>query len=331
MHLTDLHYFQTIARYGNITTAARMLGMRQPTLTVAMHRLEAEIGTTLFLRDRSGVTLTDTGKAFLQYVSEALSLLDVGKQYVQGLETDDVGSFILGVPPALGSYFLPSFFPDFLRQAPGIEVSLWTGTGQAVYQAVLTRDAHFGLVVNPTPHPELVLTQLFHDATDFFVAASSEDMAPSVNTSDTASRSIHWEHWNTVCAQLRTGPLVYVSYMSQAHVLRERLGAEQLLPAQQLRCGELEVVKSLALAGVGIAILPRRVAASDPLKRLHRLHPDLPFIHDAVYLIHRADLHHTQAVVRLKDALVAHGQRLGSDAESQRIQQEMVRQTHQIP
>jgi len=173
-----------------------------------------------------------------------------------------------------------------------------------------------------------VLTQLFHDATDFFVASSSEDMASPVNTRDTASRS---RHWDTVCAQLRSGPLVYVSYMSQAHVLRERLGAEQLLPAQQLRCGELEVVKSLALAGVGVAILPRRVAASDPLKRLHRLHPDLPFIHDAVYLIHRADLHHTQAVVRLKDALVAHGQRLGSDAESQRIQQELVRQTHQMP
>jgi DNA-binding transcriptional LysR family regulator len=328
MHLTDLQYFQTIARYGNITTAARMLGMRQPTLTVAMHRLEAEIGTTLFLRDRSGVTLTDTGKAFLQYVSAALSLLDVGKQYVQGLETDDMGSFILGVPSALGSYFLPSFFPDFLRQAPRIEVSLWTGTGQAVYQAVLTRDVHFGLVVNPTPHPELVLTQLFHDATDFFVASPSEDMAPPVNPRDTDSRSIHWD---TVCAQLRTGPLVYVSCMSQAHVLRERLGAEQLLPAQQLRCGELEVVKSLALAGVGVAILPRRVAASDPLKRLHRLHPDLPFIHDAVYLIHRADLHHTQAVVRLKDALVAHGQRLGSDAESQCIQQEIVRQTHKMP
>ena len=168
MHLTDLHYFQTIAHYGNITTAARMLGMRQPTLTVALHRLEAEIGTTLFLRDRSGVTLTSTGKAFLQYVTEALSLLDVGVQHVQGLETDDVGSFILGIPPALGSYFLPSFFPDFLRQAPRIDVSLWTGTGQAVHQAVLTRDVHFGLVVNPTPHPALVLTQLFYDATDFF-------------------------------------------------------------------------------------------------------------------------------------------------------------------
>ncbi len=203
MHLTDLHYFRAIAHHGNITTAARQLGVRQPTLTVAMHRLEAEVGTTLLLRDRSGVTLTDTGKAFLQYVNEALSLLDVGVQHIQGLETEDVGSFILGLPSALGVYFLPSFFPDFLQQAPRIDISLWTGNAQAVHQAVLARDVHFGLVVNPTPHPELVLTQLFHDATDFFVISPSAPSDPDAQPSD----------WETARARLRSGPLVYVSYM----------------------------------------------------------------------------------------------------------------------
>src|SRR5712691_11790385 len=142
MHLTDLHYFQTIARLGNLTGAARLLGVRQPTLSVAMQRLEAEVGTTLLLRDRSGVTLTSTGKAFMQYVTEALALLDVGKQYVQGLETDDVGSFILGVPMAVGSYFLPPFFRTFLRDAPRIAVSLWTGSSQATERALLARDIH---------------------------------------------------------------------------------------------------------------------------------------------------------------------------------------------
>lgn len=54
----------------------------------------------------------------------ALALLDVGRQYAQGLETDDVGSFIFGVPMAVGSYFLPAFFRTFLRDAPRITLSL---------------------------------------------------------------------------------------------------------------------------------------------------------------------------------------------------------------
>jgi DNA-binding transcriptional LysR family regulator len=320
MHLTDLYYFQTIARCGNITSAARLLRMQQPTLTVAMQRLEAEVGTTLLLRDRSGVSLTSTGKAFLHYVSEALALLEAGKQYVQGLETDDVGHFTLGIPAALGSYFLPTFFPTFLLATPRIELSLWTGTSEAVQQAVLMRDVHFGLVVNPTRHPELVLTELFHDATDLFVTAEGQVVTPGIDPARAASRQTDWQ---IACARLRAGPLVYVSYMPQAHALRERLGAAQLLPAQQLSCGDLELARNLAVSGVGVTMLPRRVAASDPQGRLRRLHSALPCTYDVVYLAYRADLHRTQAAMRLKNALVEHGQRLGDDAESQRIRQEM--------
>jgi DNA-binding transcriptional LysR family regulator len=317
VHLTDLQYFQTIARCGNLTSAARLLGVRQPTLTVAMQRLEAEVGSTLLLRDRSGVTLTSTGKVFLQYVTEALGLLNEGQQHIQGLETDDVGRFTLGIPPALGAYFLPTFFPAFLRAAPRIELSLWTGATQAVQQALLARDIHFALVVNPTPHPELVLTQLFHDATDFFVALPPE---PAARSEDTAVVEALCADWETACARLRAGPLVYVSYMSQAHTLRAHLQATQLLPGQQLPCGDLELARRLAVAGVGVGILPRRVAALDYPPRLGRLHPALPFTQDVVYLAYRADLHRTRAALRLKDALVEHGRHLGRDSESQHIQ-----------
>lgn len=320
MHLTDLHYFQAIARCGNLTSAARQLGVQQPTLTVALQRLEAEVGTILFLRDRHGVTLTSTGKAFLQYVTEALTLLHVGVQHVQGLESDEVGSFILGVPMALGSYFLPPFLLAFLRESPRIEVSLWTGSSEATQRALLARDIHFGLLINPTPHPELVLTRLFHDATDLFMSAGPRQELQALDVAAAQPFSVDWE---TACTLLRTGPLVYVTYMPQAHALRERLSAAQLLPVRQLRCDDLALAKSLATLGVGVAILPRRVAVSDPQQRLVRLHPTLPFMHDMVYLAYRADLHRTRAAMYLKDALVEYGRRLGRDAESLRLQQEI--------
>jgi DNA-binding transcriptional LysR family regulator len=111
--------------------------------------------------------------------------------------------------------------------------------------------------------------------------------------------------------------------MSQAHTLRERLQAAQLLSARQLPCGDLALAKSLALAGIGVTILPRRVAATEQQGQLWRLHADLPFTHDQVYLAYRADLHRTRAALRLKDALVEQGQRLERDAESQHIQAEI--------
>jgi hypothetical protein len=59
------------------------------------------------------------------------------------------------------------------------------------------------------------------------------------------------------------------------------------------------------------------------LGRLQRLHPALPWVHDVIYLAYRADGHRTRAALRLKDALIAYGRRLGTDTESQLIQQEL--------
>src|SRR5262249_7435009 len=77
-----------------------------------------------------------------------------------------------------------------------------------------------------------------------------------------------------------------------------------------LSCGDLELVKSMALEGVGVALLPRRVAAYGQKGKLVRLHPELPFIPDIISLVYHSDLHRTRAALRLKDALVAHGRAL---------------------
>lgn len=295
MDLNHLRYFRTVAQYGSITAAARRLGISQPTLTVAVRRLEEQLKTTLLLRGRDGVTLTRTGQELLRHAEEILGLLDHMEQRIQGLETGEIGRFIIGCHESLGAYFLPAFMLDFMRAAPGIEVTLWNGTSAAVQEAVVGREVDFGIIVNPHPHPELVLVELFEDAMDLFVAAP-EGVAPLER--------------EAAVARLREGPLVFAGRVSQCRDLIERLAREQLLPERLLSCGDLELVKSMALAGVGVALLPRRVAAYGQPGRLRRLHASFPFFPDTIVLAYRADLHRTRAAMRLKDAIVAHGQAL---------------------
>lgn len=295
MDLLHLQYLEAIARSGSLTAAARALQVAQPTLTVAMRRLEEGLGTTLLLRDRSGVRLTATGSELLHYAGEVLALVERAEQRIQGLETDDVGSFLIGCPETLGAYFLPDFMRAFLRQSPRISLQLWNGPSRDVEHAVLDRTVHFGIVVNPLPHPELVLVDLFHDATDLFVAATTR------KSSIAEAR-----------ARLREGPLVYVGHLPQTAALLGRLSKQKLVADRRLVCGTLELVKSMVLADVGVAIIPRRVAAYGQEGKLRRLHPSLPFIADTIQLAFRSDLHRTRAAARLKDALVEHGRRLGA-------------------
>lgn len=294
MELNQLRYFRTIAECGSMTAAARVLQVKQPTVTVAVKNLEEELRTTLFARNRSGVTLTATGEALLRYAHEVLGLVDQAGQAIQGLETGDMGRFVIGCHESLGAYFLPDFLLRMLEEAPRLEVSLWNGTSAAVEEAVVARQVDFGLVVNARPIPDLVIVELFRDAVDVFVAARLRAaMDP---------REL-----------LRTRPLVFAGRVEQCRSLIDQLAVAGLLPSRLLSCGDLELTKSLALAGVGVALLPRRVAAYGQRGKLVRLDPDLPFFPDKISLIYRADLHRTAAALRLKDALVAHGRLLDAD------------------
>jgi DNA-binding transcriptional LysR family regulator len=308
MDLTHLRYFQTVATCGSLTAAARVLKVSQPTLTVAMKNLEERLGTVLLLRERTGVRLTTTGEELLRHAQEVFVLLERAEQQIKGLESGDIGNFVVGCHESLGAYFLPNFLATFLRDAPRIEVTLWNGTSASVQQSVVEHRVHFGIVVNPQPHPDLVIVELFHDAVDFFVAS---DLEPSPTSGRLVrGRGVRPGELDAAQQMLRRGPLIFAGRVHQCQHIIDLLAERELLPSRLLSCGDFELVKSLTLAGTGVGLMPRRVAAYNQEGRLRRLHESFPFFPDTIALIYRADIHRTRAALRLKDALVAYGKRL---------------------
>lgn len=294
MHLAHLRYVQAIARHKSLSAAARALGVSQPTLTGAVKALEEEFATTVLHRGRDGVRLTEAGEALVRHAAEVLASVERMEHEIRGLEGAANGRFVLGCHESLGAYFLPGFMRGFIDAWPDIELTLWNGTSAAVRDAVIARDLHYALLVNPLPHPDLVLVRLFDDAMDFFVAASE----PVVASRDEALERV------------RRGPLIYSGRVAQCQELLGHLSADSVHASRMLSCGDLELVKSLALAGLGVGVLPRRVAAYNAPDALRRLHPALPHIDDTIYLAWRADVHRTAASTRLKEALLSYARTL---------------------
>lgn len=294
MDLTQLRYFQAISEAGSISAAARQLRVSQPTLSVTIQNLEDELRTTLFMRTSKGVSLTPSGQALSACVTEIFTLLTRTKELIAGLETADVGEFVLGCHESLGAYFLPPFMRAFLQETPNIQLSLWNESSAAVREAVIGRRIHFGLIVNPVPHPDLVLVELFNDGVTAFVASEEPPCATLEQAHERLSR----------------GPLIFAGRVQQSQELINRFGVEERLPEQMLDCGDLEMVKSLVLAGIGVGLLPRRVAMYGHENKLRQIFPGFAEIPDTIYLIYRSDLHRTRAAMKLKDALVSYGRRL---------------------
>jgi DNA-binding transcriptional LysR family regulator len=192
--------------------------------------------------------------------------------------------------------------PEFFRDAPRIELILWNNSSAAVRQAVIDREIHFGLVVNPRPHPDLVMVELFKDEVKLFTAAPTDAKGEYAFADEACAR-----------ARLLQGPLLYAGPVTQSHQILDQLTASGCLPEHQLSCGDMDLVKSLVIGGLGVGILPQRVAHHHRPDALKCLHPTLPTIPDRIELLYRVDIHRTLAAMYLKDALVAHGQHLRGD------------------
>lgn len=292
MDLAQLRHFRAVLREGSITGAARSLGLAQATLSASLQNLERELGTRLFFRTRTGVRPTATGEALAGRAEAMLGLAEELAATVRDLEAGEAGACTIGCYESLGAYFLPPFLAEFLPRHPGIELQLFNAPSAEVREAVLDRRVQLGLVVNCAPHDDLVLVPLFTDRIEVF-ALGVEGLV-----------------LEEAIRRIRRGPLVWCDRPVFRSLLAE-LDALGAGGGPRLTCGDLELVKSLCLAGIGVGLLPRRVALYGHERPLHTLHPALPTHGDDIHLVYRADLHRTRAVRVVRDELARHGRGLG--------------------
>lgn len=282
--LVQLRYVRTIAAAGSMTAAAKLLRVSQPTLSVAVRELETRLGTSLFLRGPKGVVATASGEALVRATDDVFALLRQTDERIRGLESAPSGRFTVGCYHSFGAFFLPALIRDLHARAPGIELALWEGTAPAVRDAVVDRAVHFGVAVNPRPHPDLVLVRMFRDVMGV-VRGTTKPRADA--------------------------PLFYVPRIVSSERVVETLRTKRLLPERVVPCGDLELVKSLVLGGAGIGVLPWRVARNGvPRGALKLVDPAWPFQVDVGYLFYRGDLHRTKAAMLVRDELAARGRQL---------------------
>ena len=309
LDLVQLRYFRAVAEEGSMTGAARVLRVSQPTLTVAIRNLEQGLKTTLFHRARHGVTLTSTGQELLDHTREILAQLEMVEQRIHGLEAEEVGHFVIGAHASLASYFFPVFMRDFWKSESKIDYSIWNGASPEVWQRVLAREVHFGLVVNPRPHPDLVMVELFRDTHGIFARVEPQRPAAKARRARAGEKRPGAE-LAAVRARIRQGPVIFADRFDQSRELLRRLNVLGLAPPRLIICTDYELVKSLTLAGLGVGILPERVATYGHEGQIRRMHAELPFFDDKIKLIYRADLHRTRAAMTMKDALTQAGKAL---------------------
>lgn len=149
MELRVLKYFLTVAREQNITNAAGVLHITQPTLSRQLKELEEELGVDLLVRGNKNVTLTEEGILFRKRAEEILSLTGKAINEVKHSQEDVSGDIYIGGGETEGIRSLVSVMREMSNRYPAVRFHLNSGDKMDIIEKLDKGLIDFGLFLDP--------------------------------------------------------------------------------------------------------------------------------------------------------------------------------------
>lgn len=239
MELYQLEYFLAAARERNFTRAAARLHLAQAALSEQIRKLESELGTSLFHRGRRESVLTAAGETLRLHAEALLDRADAARRAVQDLIGLRGGRLTIGAIPSVSACLLPDAIAAFRNRHPLVELALFEGTSESVAQWVESGRVEFGIVQLPTSGGSFDEALLFSEP--FVVLLAKAHPAA--------------QQRRITLAKLAQESFVFYKGRARDTALTA-CRAAGFEPRIACESSELETIRSLVAAGLGVAILP---------------------------------------------------------------------------
>lgn len=269
----ELTYFIEVANSLNLSRASERLGISQPSLSLAIKRIEHSIGTHLLIRHKKGVTLTPAGKQFLAHARQLLQYWESTKSQTLASHEKVQGIFTLGCHSTMVIHSVSGFFAHLLDAYPKLEIQLKHDLSRKIAEQVINLSIDIGIVANPIKHPDLIIRKLCNDEVTF------------------------WMGKNKKIPDLQSGNATILCDpdCSRTTALFKSANEKNLKFARVITSNSLEVVANLTMHGCGIGILPTRVAKSMYPNNLKQIKSAPRYI-DELCLIYRNENRDVKAI-----------------------------------
>ena len=142
MELLQLQYFLLLANQQHVTRTADILHISQPSLSLTIKKLEAELGVPLFTRKGRNIALSPYGEAFKQYVEDAFFSLENGKRVLSRMQNTDSSTLNLGL---LSPYVWNELLILFNDLYPNLSINRRSIEDHRFWDSILSGDIDFYL------------------------------------------------------------------------------------------------------------------------------------------------------------------------------------------
>ena len=249
--------------------AANKLHVSQPSLSMAVKRLEQKVGAALFIRHKHGLTLTQVGKQLFVSTKQLLQDWERMKSQSLSYQNEMRGTVSIGVHSLIAIYTVAEALSDILTTYPQLDLNLTHAISQEISEKVINLSMDMGIVANPFKHKDLVIKKLCDDEVGF---------------------------WNIKNSKItnKTSLLCDPSYI-QTQSLLKQCRKKGVIFDRIIPMNNLEAIAMLIANGSGVGILPKRIAYAMYPKILRQI-PKTPIYLDEICLIYRNENRNVQTI-----------------------------------
>lgn len=271
MELRQIIYFMEVAKREHVTEAADALHVAQSAVSRQIANLENELGVDLFIRQGRNVKLTAIGEVFLSHMEQAVNVIEHARQVVEEYTDPEGGIIRLGFTSSMAAYILPTVISAFCEQYPKVQFKLNQGSYHEMQEKLVRGDINMALLGPvPTKSKNIQGTILFH-----------EEMVALLPLNHPLA------HAKTIkLDQLRSEKFIL---FPEGFVLRDIViqACRQIgfTPDVSFEGEELEAIKGLVSAGLGISLVPEITLVENQIRAAAKIRVVEPEVRRTVGVI----------------------------------------------
>ena len=305
MTLTELKYIVAVAREKHFGKAAEACFVSQPTLSVAIKKLEDELEVKLFERSANEVSVTPLGDEIVRQAQSVLEQAAAIKEIAKRGKDPLAGSLKLGVIYTIGPYLLPHLVRQAIARTPQMPLMLQENFTVKLLEMLRTGEIDCAIMAEPFPDTGLAVAQLYDEP---FLVAVPSNHPLAVKKHITAQE-----------LKAETMLLLGNGHCFRDHVLEvcpefARFSSDAEGIRKSFEGSSLETIKHMVAAGMGVTLVPRLSIPKEALVAKPKRHEEafvkyLPFEGDPpvrrVVLAWRRSFTRYEAIAALRNAIYA--------------------------
>ncbi len=288
LSLSSYLVFNTVAKSGNISAAAKELVLSQPAVSRSLKKLEDGLAVKLFVRGSRGVRLTNEGELLYAHTRTAFDSITAAEHTLRQSAVSGSGVISFGISDYLCCHFGSPFIRSFLQANPRVKFDLHTGSSPELFRMVEDGALEAAIICRPLSVHRLEYLELA-DLQDIFVASPSYmDLIGSQHSGSLFEKA---------------SLLLPKSGTASRSFVNSALASSLVTPSAITEVANPDVALDFALSGLGIAFVPA-IAAESHIKKgtLERV----PFIEElptrSIGLIYQKTSTQTQVL----DCIIKH-------------------------